>query len=74
MGSLFRVLFWVFGSWTVVFVDLIRCGYWFMVLNDVQGYLDCANICFAATDALFSYGSQYLLAAKNQCKYTMPAM
>ena len=48
-----------------MFVDLIRCGYWFMVLNDVQGYLDCANICFAATDALFSYGSQYLLAAKK---------
>ena len=46
-------------------VDLIRCGYCFMVLNDVQEYLDCANICFAATDALFSYGSQYLLAAKK---------
>ena len=46
-------------------VDLIRCGYWFVILNDVQGYLDCANICFAATDALFSYGSLNLLAAKK---------
>ena len=48
-----------------MFVDLIRCGYCFMVLNDVQGYLDCANIFFAATNALFSYGSQNLLAAKK---------
>jgi len=48
-----------------VFTDLIRCGYCFMVLNDVHGYLDCANICFAATNALFSYGSQYLHAAKK---------
>ena len=71
---MFRALFWGFGSSADVFDDLIRCGYWFTVLNDVQEYLDCANICFAATDALFSYGSQYLLAAKNQCKYTMPAM
>jgi hypothetical protein len=36
-----------------------------MILNDVQGYLDCANICFAATGSLFSYGSLNLHAAKK---------
>ena len=55
-------------------VDLTKCGYWFVILNDVQGYLDCANICFAATDALFSYGSLNLLAAKKQMYLYLPAM
>jgi len=71
--GIFRALFWKFGSWTDVFVVLMRCSYCFMILNDVQIYLDCANICFAATDALFSYGSQNLHAAKYQCKFIYPA-